>query len=221
MLVGLIPARSGSKGIRHKNLAVIGDKSLLQIGIQKLFDSGCDKVIVSSDSKEILEIAEKYGALRHLRNECLSNDSSTTYSLVKHLIDLEVFASEDVLALHQVTSPLLRSESIKHAVNKLVSSDGEMKSIFGAFVGNHIIWVENEEQNWDLLIPEKIRLPRQKRPNSVLETGGIYVAFVRDIILQDQLLPKPTGVVELDFLESLDIDIERDLQIANKLVKFT
>jgi N-acylneuraminate cytidylyltransferase len=221
MLVGLIPARGGSKGIKHKNLAVVGNKSLLQIGIQKLFDSGCDKVIVSSDSKEILEIAETFGALRHLRNECLSNDDATTYSLVKHLIGLEVFASEDILALHQITSPLLRSESIKHAVNKLVSSNGEVKSIFGAFLGNHIIWVENEEQNWDLLIPEKIRLPRQKRTKSVLETGGIYVAFVRDIILQGQLLPKPTGIIELNFLESLDIDIERDLQIANKLLKFT
>jgi CMP-N-acetylneuraminic acid synthetase len=103
----------------------------------------------------------------------------------------------------------------------LVSSNGEVKSIFGAFLGNHIIWVENEEQNWDLLIPEKIRLPRQKRTKSVLETGGIYIAFVRDIILQGQLLPKPTGIIELNFLESLDIDIERDLQIANKLLKFT
>jgi CMP-N-acetylneuraminic acid synthetase len=220
MLVGLIPARSGSKGIKLKNLAKVGDKSLLQIGIQKLIDSECDKIIVSSDSNEILDIAEKSGAIGHLRNDVLSNDDSSTFALVKHLLDSNIFSSEDVLALHQVTSPLLKLESIKGAVNKLVSSNGEIKSIFSAFSGNHIVWVENEENNWDLLIPEKLRLPRQKRPNSVTETGGIYVAFVKDIILQNQLLPKPTGILELNFIESLDIDFESDLQIANKLVDF-
>jgi len=220
MLVGLIPARSGSKGIKLKNLAKVGDKSLLQIGIQKLIDSECDKIIVSSDSNEILDIAEKSGAIGHLRNDVLSNDDSSTFALVKHLIDSNIFSSEDVLALHQVTSPLLKLESIKGAVNKLVSSNGEIKSIFSAFSGNHIVWVENEDNNWDLLIPEKLRLPRQKRPNSATETGGIYVAFVKDIILQNQLLPKPTGILELNFIESLDIDFESDLQIANKLVDF-
>jgi N-acylneuraminate cytidylyltransferase len=133
MLVGLIPARSGSKGIKLKNLAKVGDRSLLQIGIQKLIDSECDKVIVSSDSNEILDIAEKSGAIGHLRNDVLSNDDSSTFALVKHLIDSKFFTSEDVLALHQVTSPFLKSESIKGAVNKLVSSNGEIKSIFSEF----------------------------------------------------------------------------------------
>jgi CMP-N-acetylneuraminic acid synthetase len=220
MLVGLIPARGGSKGIKLKNLAKVGDKSLLQIGIQKLIDSECDKIIVSSDSNEILETAEKYGAVGHLRSEVLSSDDSSTFELVTHLIDSKIFANEDILALHQVTSPFLTSQSIKSAVNKLVSSDGGIKSIFGAFSGNHIVWVENKENNWDLLIPEKVRLPRQKRPNSVSETGGIYIAFVNDIILQKQLLPKPTGILELNFIESLDIDVESDLQIANKLKDF-
>jgi N-acylneuraminate cytidylyltransferase len=218
MLVGLIPARSGSKGIKLKNLAKVGDKSLLQIGIQKLIDSECDKIIVSSDSHQILEIAEKYGAIGHLRNDVLSNDDSSTFALVKHLIDSKVFASEDVLVLHQITSPFLMKESIKSAVNKLMSGGGGIKSVFGAFPGNHIVWVEDKENNWELLITEKVRLPRQKRPNSVSETGGIYVAFVNDIILQNQLLPKPTGILELNFIESLDIDVESDLQIANKLV---
>lgn len=220
MLVGLIPARSGSKGIKLKNLAKVGDKSLLQIGIQKLIDAECDKIIVSSDSNQILEIAEKHGAIGHLRNDVLSNDDSPTFALVNHLIDSKIFSSEDVLALHQVTSPFLTSQSIKSAVNKLVSSDGGIKSIFGAFSGNHIVWVENKENNWELLIPEKVRLPRQKRPNSVSETGGIYIAFVKDIILQKQLLPKPIGILELNFIESLDIDVESDLQIANKLKDF-
>jgi N-acylneuraminate cytidylyltransferase len=220
MLVGLIPARSGSKGIKLKNLAKVGDKSLLQIGIQKLIDSECDKIIVSSDSNEILDIAEKSGAIGHLRNDVLSNDDSSTFALVKHLINSKIFTNEDVLALHQVTSPFLKPQSIKGAVNKLVSSNGEIKSIFSAFSGNHIVWVENENNNWDLLIPEKSRLPRQKRPNSATETGGIYVAFVNDIILQNQLLPKPTGILELNFIESLDIDVESDIQIANKLVDF-
>lgn len=220
MLVGLIPARSGSKGIKLKNLAKLGDKSLLQIGIQKLIDSECDKIIVSSDSVEILDIAEKYGVIGHLRDEFLSNDDSSTFALVKHLIDSKIFTGEDVLALHQVTSPFITSESIKSAVNKLISNKGEFKSIFGAFFGNHIVWVENDENHWDLLISEKERLPRQKRPRSVSETGGIYVAFVNDIILQNQLLPKPTGILELNFIESLDIDVESDLQIANKLFEF-
>jgi N-acylneuraminate cytidylyltransferase len=219
-LIGIIPARGGSKGIKLKNLSMVGNRSLMEIGVKKLFESGCEKVIVSSDNELILEKAESYGATRHFRADVLSSDDATTYSLISHLIDAKVVAEHDLLIIHQVTAPFLKKESIKIGIDRLISSEGMLKSIFSVFCGNHVMWIENKDGSWELSVPEAIRLPRQKRPQTATETGGMYLAFARDIRAQNKLLPSPTGTVSLTYIESMDIDTQNDLDQANLLFKF-
>ena len=57
MIVGLIPARGGSKGIMRKNLQTLGGNTLIKIGIDLLLASGCEKVYVSSEDSEIIKAA--------------------------------------------------------------------------------------------------------------------------------------------------------------------
>ena len=64
----VIPARSGSKGIPGKNIKLLNGKPLINYTIEKLFAAGCfEKVIVSSDSEEILDVGRSAGAESHLR----------------------------------------------------------------------------------------------------------------------------------------------------------
>ena len=61
--IAIIPARSGSKGLKDKNIRMLNGKPLLAYTIQAALDSGCfDTVMVSTDSEEYARIAEEYGA---------------------------------------------------------------------------------------------------------------------------------------------------------------
>ena len=84
----IIPARSGSKSIKDKNLALLGGHPLIaySIAVAKTTE-GIDKVIVSTDSLEYAKVAEKYGAeVPFLRPEALSQDDSTDYDFMSHAV---------------------------------------------------------------------------------------------------------------------------------------
>ena len=85
----IIPARSGSKSIKDKNLALLGGYPLIaySIALAKTTE-GVDRVIVSTDSLEYAKIAEKYGAeVPFLRPKALSQDTSTDYDFMSHAVN--------------------------------------------------------------------------------------------------------------------------------------
>ena len=85
----IIPARSGSKSIKDKNLALLGGYPLIaySIALAKM-TAGVDRVIVSTDSLEYAKIAEKYGAeVPFLRPKALSQDTSTDFDFMSHTVN--------------------------------------------------------------------------------------------------------------------------------------
>ena len=124
-LVALIPARGGSKGIPKKNIKMIGGKPLLAHSIEFAKSiSEIDRVIVSTDSQEIADIALEYGAeVPFLRPAELANDLTPMYDTVKHFIEFlrgQGFNYE-YLALLQPTSPFRRRSDLILAINKILS----------------------------------------------------------------------------------------------------
>ena len=86
-IVAVIPARSGSKGIRKKNLMPFCGKPLLAWSIEQAISSTLiDKVWVSSNSNEILSVAESFGAKTIKRPESISNDTASSESAWSHAI---------------------------------------------------------------------------------------------------------------------------------------
>lgn len=87
----IIPARSGSKGIIHKNIKIFRGKPLLAWSIEHALKCKYSKnmrIIVSTDSKEYVEIAKKWGAdVPFLRPKEISGDLSTDYECIKHAIE--------------------------------------------------------------------------------------------------------------------------------------
>ena len=78
MRILIIPARGGSKGIPKKNLRSVNGISLVERALRSALKSKVDQVIVSTDDKEISEIAAKYGAMLHNRSAENSGDSAST-----------------------------------------------------------------------------------------------------------------------------------------------
>jgi CMP-N-acetylneuraminic acid synthetase len=214
MLIGFIPARGGSKGIKSKNLQAIGQTTLLGLGVKKLKEIGCGKVLVSTDSEEISKMAEFYGAEVVMRPSHLALDDSSTLDVVLDLIESKFFEQEDVVILHQVTSPLISNKSMLECISELLNS--EMNSVITTVQSNSYLWQSNNEL-WDPAEGRGVRLPRQKVVRRAIESGGAYCFKVNAVSRQKTIYPEPTLCTNIPYIEGLDIDTHEDLEQAREI----
>lgn len=128
-IIAIIPARSGSKGLKDKNIKELNGKPLMAYTIEAALESGIfDTVHVSTDSESYAEIAKKYGAdVPFLRSKEMSSDTASSWDTVKEVLhNYKKLGKEfSECMLLQPTSPLRDSNDIKDAydVFKLRSAD--------------------------------------------------------------------------------------------------
>ena len=110
----IIPARSGSKSVVNKNLQLIKGLSLIEIGLKKSVQAHVDKIILSSDSKQMLDLAAKFPVITHERSEKNSSDSATTESVILEVIDFLSLSKQDDYSVGflQVTAPFVQVSEI-------------------------------------------------------------------------------------------------------------
>ncbi len=127
MRVAVIPARGGSKRIPRKNIRPFLGKPIIAYSIEAALSSECfDKVIISTDDKEIAEVAENFGAeVPFIRPPELSGDYAATVPVIKHAIQMLEQSESDIseVCCIYATAPFLDAEIIRMALNKLISSD--------------------------------------------------------------------------------------------------
>src|ERR671933_1940916 len=123
-ILGLIPARGGSKGIPGKNLAPLCGRPLLAWTVGAACAAGSlDRVVVSTDSDEIAAAARELGADVLERPAELARDDTPMRDVVLHA--LEELGRPEVLALLQPTSPLRRAAHVDEAVALLRRSGAD------------------------------------------------------------------------------------------------
>lgn len=150
MIVGLIPARGGSKGIPKKNLSKLSDKNLIEIGIDKLLEAGCNNVCVSTENSEISEIALKSGAKLIFRPHEFATDESSTEEVIFHAIKYLNLNDDDLLVTHQITSPLIRVSSISACIDAL--KDLKINSATSILKEHPFIWQKIRKVHGSLVI---------------------------------------------------------------------
>ena len=95
-VIAIIPARSGSKGVPGKNIALLGGYPLIAYSIAAAKLSGIDRVLVSTDSEEYALITRRYGAeTPFVRPDEISSDQSTDFEFMRHAIDWMIRARMD------------------------------------------------------------------------------------------------------------------------------
>ena len=217
VIVGLIPARGGSKGIPRKNIVKVGEFTLLERGISLLLKSGCDQVCVSSEDDEILSLASIHGARPIKRPLEFSTDLASTESVILDTISQLGLGDEDLLVTHQITSPFLTTKSVEKCIRAL-QENPELNSTLVGIPDHSFQWKESPTGNWE---PQghtrEFRPRRQELPQVIVESGGIYVARVSKILESKNRFPNPTMCVPITFLESLDIDTPEDLESARRI----
>lgn len=125
-IVALIPARSGSKGVVHKNIRLLGAHQLLEWSIRACqLASLVDRIVVSTDSEEYGELARKMGAeVPFLRPAEISIDSSTDYDFIKHALDwFSMNGGEPDYIVHiRPTTPLRDPALIDEAISLFINN---------------------------------------------------------------------------------------------------
>ena len=216
-IVGLIPARGGSKGIPRKNLKLVGGRSLVSIKIAQAANSDCNEIWVSTEDFEIAEVAILDGARIINRPLSLSADETSTDDMLLHAAQDLQLDSDDLLILLQPTSPLIRLSSINSCITKLIANP-ELSSVITIRQAHPFMWEESQKESWDPAgHTREVRPRRQDLPPSGYETGGCYAIRVRSLFEQKVRYPSPTGIVTVNHLEAIDIDTLDDLRLAQSV----
>ena len=143
----LIPARSGSKGLKNKNILNFNDKPLLFWSIDEAFKSKfISDILVSSDSDEILNLCEKnYNKIiLNRRPDYLSCDTSKTIDLLKYISDL--YKKYDYICVLQPTSPLRESGFLDKSIS-LILKDKSIDVLASGYISHAYKYGSHENKS--------------------------------------------------------------------------
>lgn len=209
----VIPARGGSKGIPRKNLRLLGAKPLLYYSINNALNSKFDlDVFVSSEDDEILNIAQKFGASIHKRNQNIADDKTTLdpviYDCFIHAQQIEG-KEYDLIITVQPTSPLLSSKSLDNAIEKMIL-DNSIETIISAKDSTHLSW-RKENNKFKPNYTERVN--RQYLTPSYTETGAFLITR-NAIITENNRIGKNVDLEILRGGEEVDIDTYEDWNLC-------
>ena len=213
--VAIIPARGGSKGIPRKNIKELCEKPLITYIIETaLRVEELDRVIVSTEDKEIAEVAKKCGAeVPFMRPEELARDETPTLPVLQHAVkylEEKENYKPDIVVLLYATSPLLKHERVSEAI-KLLKARG-FDSVLSVVEDRGHYWIKRGE-DYERLYP-KVLKNRQFTEPLLKENGAIYLCK-RDLLMEENtMVGGKIGFLKIQKEESIDIDEPLDFEIA-------
>lgn len=226
-VLGLIPARGGSKGVPRKNARLLGGKPLIAYTIEAArASSAIDRVVVSTDDEEIREVSKSLGAeAPFLRPATLAGDTTPMLPVILHA--LEALAAEgwrpDLVCLLQPTFPFRRAVEIERCIETLQSEQADC--VFTVHrvphqFNPHWVYLEREDGSLRLSTGESEPIARrQALPPAVHRSGSVYVSRASNLTEHGTLYGDRIFGVETPVESSCNIDTLDDWAQAEALVE--
>lgn len=225
-VICIIPARGGSKGIKLKNLKLLGGKPLIYYPINAAIQSGvCDKIIVSTDNKMIAKKAIQFGAeVPFLREKKYSGDLVTTEETLKNsLKQAEDFFKQkyDICVFLTCTNPFRKIAWIKYAVNYL-KNNSKYDSVFSVHnLYRHFWHIKKNKKPAKVLSWMKNYTSRQIAPKLYREDTGLTCATRSKFWRKGKRIGKKVHfIINNDSITGVDINNEMDLFLANSVINY-
>lgn len=220
-ILAVIPARSGSKTIKNKNIRLLNNKPLLAYSIEHALESHLiNRVIVSTDSKEYANIALRYGAeVPFLRPEKYAQDDSLDVEVFRHALkelkEKENYVPDAVVHLRP-TYPIRNVEDIDNMISLLLQNDADsVRCIAPAKETAYKMWKENDDGTISPIlndIKEAYNMPRQELPQIYYQNACIDVIRTDVIVNSNSMSGKK--IIGYKMKENYDIDTEDDFRQA-------
>lgn len=223
--IAIIPARSGSKGLKDKNIKELNGKPLIAYSIECAIKSKVfDKVFVSTDSQKYADIAIQYGAdASFLRTDENSGDNAGSWDVVREVVGRLESLGEfyDEIMLLQATSPLRNEEDIVNAIELLHKKNG--RAVISLTECDHSpVWCNTlpDDSCMDNFEREEYKnLPRQQLPIFYRYNGAIYLVKNEELWNKEHMLEKECYAYVMPQERSVDIDTALDFMIAETIMK--
>lgn len=201
MILGLIPARGGSKGVPGKNIKPIHGRPLIVWSIEKgLKSKRIDKLVVSTDSEEIAKIAKEAGAEVLMRPAELATDTASTQDVMVHALQ---HYPADTLVLLQPTSPYRSEGLIDDCIEEFFQDN--LDSLATGFICDYKEYGQNT-------------LPRQQIQGFFYDDGSVYVIKADNILKGDRYGTK-IGRKFTSRYENAEIDDEYDFWLLEQILR--
>lgn len=226
-VLGIIPARGGSKGVPRKNIKLLGNKPLLQYTSDVALKSNLiDTLLLSSDDDQIIKVGKSLGIeVPFKRPLDLAIDTAPTLPVIQHALNYYKNIGEefDAVCLLQVTSPFRTVDFLNKAISKFIATDTD--SLVSVQEVPHEFnphWVFEETANGNLKIAtgeEKIISRRQNLPKAYHRDGSIYLTKTSVILEQNSLYGNSIAYVTSPKDWYVNIDTMADWYKAELLIQ--
>jgi CMP-N,N'-diacetyllegionaminic acid synthase len=226
-ILGLIPARGGSKGLPHKNRKELLGKPLLQFTIEAALGSKLlDSVVFSSEDATLIALAKQMGAeVPFVRPAQLASDTASSISVVVQALETlaRMGKTYDAVCLLQVTNPFRTSQFIDKAILKFkeAGTDSLVSVLKVPHEFNpHWVYEVSEKNTLKLSTGEdEIIKRRQDLPVAYYRDGSIYITRSDIVTSQHSLYGREISYIESDPERHVNIDTMQDWERAAVLAE--
>ena len=219
--LAIIPARGGSKRLPRKNVLDLNGKPLIAWSIEAGLNSKyIDKVVVTSDDDDILNLSKSLGVEILKRPDYLASDTATTFDTIKHVI--EEVANYDYIILLQPTSPLRDALHIDEAIELLENK--KASAVIGVCKMDHSpLWSNTIDKSLsmvDFLKDEVLNKRSQDLEMYYKINGAIYICST-DLLLNNKSFFLRDNIYAYKMLrmDSIDIDERLDFMVAESIIQ--
>ncbi len=211
--IAVICARGGSKRIPRKNIIPFKGKPLIAWTIEAALQSNSfERVVVSTDDKEIADIARHFGAEVPFLRDQYADDHSTVSQVVHHAVE-KIGGNYDVVAQLLPACPLRTADDIKNALNEF-DGQGFMLSVT-KYGWLNPWWAHRDESGQGVpMFPHEIKQRSQDLPEVYCPSGAIWLANVQTFLQEKTFYGPGYRLFPLPWISAVDIDNYDDLEMA-------
>jgi pseudaminic acid cytidylyltransferase len=207
--IAIIPARGGSKRLSRKNILPLGDIPLIAHIISSAIESKVfSRVIVSTEDKEISNIASEYGAEVFERDDALAQDTST---VVEVCLDVLKDTDDDLFCCLYATAALLSIETIRSSYQRFIMEESDVLMGVSSYNYSPIsALIVKDSGNASLLLKEFEDSQSQSHPQLRASNGTFYWAKKKSFMKEKTFYSSSLRVLDVQEDEVCDIDTKED-----------
>jgi CMP-N-acetylneuraminic acid synthetase len=219
-IVYAVLARIGSSRVYKKPLQKFGNTTLIEWKVDQLKSIKNAKILVSSDSDEILDLVKGDRVEIHKRNKQYAQDHYSSFSdVIKHIAEIAVgrFGEDIHIAFTYPVTPLMSTQDYNKANEEYEQNviNGSFDSLVAVNLLKEYLWDDNGPINYKA---DSTHMQSQLLPNIYKVTNSLYMAPASVMLEKNYFLGEKPYLFQTDKLSAVDIDTMEDLELARALM---